>query len=78
MIVASSIAEFVDGVRADQADAVAALVVSFLIFLSLLPLVKGLICTWTELVDAIQEEASEIELIKHRSEIEVEDSSTII
>lgn len=49
MIITACVVKFVDGVPADKADAVAALVVSFLVFLSLSPLVKGLICTWTEL-----------------------------
>lgn len=77
VIIAASIAEFVKGVRTDQADAVAALVVSFLIFLSLLPLMNGLICTWAELQEAIQEEVAGIELIDSRGEREIPQANAI-
>lgn len=49
MIVASILADFVPVITPEEADASAAIVVSVLIVLSLIPLVKGMIHTLGEL-----------------------------
>jgi len=59
VIIAAGIAELVDGVTAEEADATAAVVVSGLILLSLLPLFHGLKQTFLELRAIRAEESSE-------------------
>lgn len=49
VIIASSIAETVDSIDPEEADATAAIVVSVIIFFSLIPLVQGIVHTWSEL-----------------------------
>ena len=49
MIVAAIIAEFANSVTSEVADAAAAIVVSILILMSLLPLFSGMIHTYTKL-----------------------------
>lgn len=66
MILAACIAEFVKGVESNQADAIATLIVSFLIFLSLFPLLKGLFYTALKLrEEMLQAETAELELINN-------------
>lgn len=60
MIIAATVAELVDGVTPEEADATAAVVVSGLILLSLLPLFNGLRQTYSELRAIQAEESSEI------------------
>lgn len=62
VISAACIAEFVEGVESNQADAIATLIVSFLIFLSLLPLVAGLYSTALKLREEKYTETAELEL----------------
>jgi len=57
VIIAAVIAEFVDEVTSEEADATAAVVVSALILLSLIPLVQGLVKTFGELRAMRAEEA---------------------
>eukprot|EP00550_Attheya_septentrionalis_P000585 CAMPEP_0198285710 /NCGR_PEP_ID=MMETSP1449-20131203/4950_1 /TAXON_ID=420275 /ORGANISM="Attheya septentrionalis, Strain CCMP2084" /LENGTH=512 /DNA_ID=CAMNT_0043983225 /DNA_START=273 /DNA_END=1811 /DNA_ORIENTATION=+ len=59
LIIASVIAEFVDGVTSEVADATAALVVSLLILLSLIPLFQGLRVISSELSSIRAEERDE-------------------
>jgi Co/Zn/Cd efflux system component len=59
LIIASVIAEFVDGVTSEVADATAALVVSLLILLSLIPLFQGLRVISAELSSIRAEERDE-------------------
>ena len=49
MIVASILADFVPAITPEEADASAAVVVTVLILLSLIPLIKGMIHTLVEL-----------------------------
>mmetsp|Transcript_26326 Transcript_26326/g.37726 ORF Transcript_26326/g.37726 Transcript_26326/m.37726 type:complete len:363 (-) Transcript_26326:223-1311(-) len=73
VVSASCIAEFVNGVESNQADAIATLIVSFLIFLSLLPLMKGLFFTWLKLREAIHEEqVAEFEFVISKHSLEEE------
>jgi len=51
VILASLLAKFTDKVTSEEADAAAAIVVSILIFLSLLPLISGMIQTFRSLKD---------------------------
>jgi Co/Zn/Cd efflux system component len=59
VIIASALAEFVPDVTPEEADATAAVVVSFLILLSLLPLLHGLARSVTELRMILAEEETE-------------------
>jgi Co/Zn/Cd efflux system component len=59
VIVAATVAELADGVTSEEADATAAVVVSVLILLSLLPLLSGLISTFGELRAINAEERDE-------------------
>ena len=59
MIIAVMFAKFVGGVTPEEADATAAIVVSGLILLSLLPLFHGLVRTYSELRAICAEESSE-------------------
>jgi Co/Zn/Cd efflux system component len=59
VIIASALAELVEGVTPEEADATAAIVVSGLILLSLLPLFRGLALTFSELRAIRAEESSE-------------------
>lgn len=59
VVIASCIAELVDGVTPEEADATAAIIVSFLILLSLIPLFHGLVSTFSELRMIRAEERSE-------------------
>ena len=59
MIVAATVAELADGVTSEEADATAAVVVSVLILLSLLPLLSGLLSTFGELRSIHAEERDE-------------------
>jgi Co/Zn/Cd efflux system component len=63
VISAACIAEFVEGVESNQADAIATLIVSFLIFLSLLPLLTGLYYSALKLREEIYTETDELELM---------------
>lgn len=67
MIVASIIAELVNGVTPEEADATAAVAVSALILLSLLPLFHGLYRTFGELRAIRAEEESEKIFAEHAS-----------
>jgi Co/Zn/Cd efflux system component len=49
VIAAALLAEYVPSITAEEADATAAVVVSILIFLSLIPLVTGMIRTYNAL-----------------------------
>lgn len=59
VIVAATVAELADGVTSEEADATAAVVVSVLILLSLLPLLSGLLSTFGELRSIHAEERDE-------------------
>ena len=59
VIVAATVAEVADGVTSEEADATAAVVVSALILLSLLPLLSGLVSTFGELRSIHAEERDE-------------------
>lgn len=59
MVIAATIAEFVDVVTSEEADAAAAVTVSVLILLSLLPLCRGLFVSFSELRAIMAEEKSE-------------------
>ena len=56
-MIAAFVASFDENVSGEDADAVAAIAVSALIVLSLAPLVKGIIYTWSELqaLNALEE-----------------------
>lgn len=56
MILAASIAYTVDSVDPQQADAVAAILVSIIIVIGLVPLFNGIIYTWSELREVCEEE----------------------
>ena len=56
MIIASVVAELVKSVTPEEADSTAAIIVSLIIFASLLPLFKGLFHTWCELRSVTREE----------------------
>mmetsp|Transcript_7162 Transcript_7162/g.12993 ORF Transcript_7162/g.12993 Transcript_7162/m.12993 type:complete len:385 (-) Transcript_7162:198-1352(-) len=56
VIIATIIARTVDSVTPEVADATAAVIVSLIIFLSLVPLFRGLINTWYELRSIAREE----------------------
>ena len=56
MIIASVIAEVVDSVTPEVADATAAIIVSVIILFSLLPLFRGLFHTWCDLQSITHEE----------------------
>eukprot|EP00594_Rhizosolenia_setigera_P011847 CAMPEP_0178968568 /NCGR_PEP_ID=MMETSP0789-20121207/18343_1 /TAXON_ID=3005 /ORGANISM="Rhizosolenia setigera, Strain CCMP 1694" /LENGTH=433 /DNA_ID=CAMNT_0020654545 /DNA_START=675 /DNA_END=1973 /DNA_ORIENTATION=- len=56
VIVAASIAFMVDSVDPQQADAVAAILVSIIIVIGLVPLFNGIIYTWSELREVCEEE----------------------
>lgn len=60
VIIASALAELFDDVTAEEADAAAALVVSILILLSLVPLFQGLVQSGSEFLAIRAEERSEI------------------
>ena len=62
VILAACLAEFVPTVTAEEADASAALIVSLLIVLSLIPLFQGLIMSGSELRGIFAEEKSEVML----------------
>jgi Co/Zn/Cd efflux system component len=59
VIIAAALAEIFDDVTAEEADASAAMVVSLLILLSLVPLFQGLVHSITELLEIRAEERSE-------------------
>jgi hypothetical protein len=59
VIVAATVAELADGVTSEEADATAAVIVSALILLSLLPLLSGLVSTFGELRAIRAEERDE-------------------
>ncbi len=59
MIIAATVAEVADGVTSEEADATAAVVVSALILLSLVPLLSGLVSTFGELRSIHAEERDE-------------------
>lgn len=65
------IAELVDEVTPEEADATAAIVVSGLILLSLLPLFHGLLQTFSELRAIRAEESSEKMFLDQTSKTEV-------
>mmetsp|Transcript_37291 Transcript_37291/g.67082 ORF Transcript_37291/g.67082 Transcript_37291/m.67082 type:complete len:169 (+) Transcript_37291:34-540(+) len=56
VIIASVIAQTVESVTPEVADATAAVIVSFIIFFSVLPLFRGLFHTWRELRSITLEE----------------------
>jgi len=58
VLTASLVAMSVDKIHPNQADAVARLVISFLIFLTVLPLTKGLFLTWKALQNLVQQETT--------------------
>jgi len=58
VLTASLVAMSVDTIHPNQADAVARLAISFLIFLTVLPLTKGLFLTWKELQNLIKQETT--------------------
>lgn len=60
VIIASALSELFDEVTAEEADAAAALVVSLLIVLSLVPLFQGLVRSFSEFLSIRAEEKSEI------------------
>ena len=49
VLVAASLSELIEGITPEEADASAAVVVSGLILLSLVPLLKGLVQSYSEL-----------------------------
>lgn len=59
VIIAATVAEVADGVTSEEADATAAVVVSALILLSLVPLLSGLVSTFGELRSIHAEERDE-------------------
>ena len=59
VILASALAELVDDVTAEEADAAAAVVVSVLILMSLIPLFQGMVQSVAELLAIRAEEKSE-------------------
>jgi Co/Zn/Cd efflux system component len=59
VIVASGVADVVDGVTPEEADAAAAVVVSILVLLSMVPLFHGLVQSVSELRAILSEEESE-------------------
>jgi len=59
VVVAAGIAEVFDAVTSEEADAAAAITVSFLILMSLIPLFRGLCISFSELRAILAEEASE-------------------
>jgi Co/Zn/Cd efflux system component len=65
VIVAATVAEVADGVTSEEADATAAVVVSALILLSLLPLLSGLVSTFGELRSIHAEERDERISLQH-------------
>jgi hypothetical protein len=65
VIVAATVAEVADGVTSEEADSAAAVVVSALILLSLLPLLSGLVSTFGELQSIHAEERDERISIQH-------------
>ena len=67
MIIAATVAEIADGVTSEEADATAAVVVSILILLSLLPLLSGLILTFRELRTIQAEERDELISLQQQS-----------
>jgi len=60
VIIAACVAEIVPKVTPEEADATAAVVVSFLILLSLMPLIQGLLRSVSELRSILAEEKSEV------------------
>lgn len=66
MIIAATVAEVADGVTSEEADATAAVVVSALILLSLVPLLSGLVSTFGELRSIHAEERDEHISLQHR------------
>jgi len=70
VMIAAFIAEFNENVSSKNADAYAAIAVSIFILLSLAPLLRGMVYTWTELqmceegdvIDIINEEVNEGEI----------------
>jgi Co/Zn/Cd efflux system component len=67
VIVASCIAEILPQVTPEEADATAAIVVSFLILLSLMPLIQGLVHSAAELRAILAEERSETVFLRSRT-----------
>ena len=67
VIIAVMFAKFVGGVTPEEADATAAIVVSGLILLSLLPLFHGLVRTFSELRAIRAEESSEKMFPEHHA-----------
>lgn len=65
VIVASGIADVVDGVTPEEADAAAAVVVSILVLLSMVPLFHGLVQSASELRAILREEESEKLFLGH-------------
>jgi Co/Zn/Cd efflux system component len=69
VIVAAALAEIVPNITPEVADATAAVVVSFLILLSLIPLIQGLISSITELLSILEEERSDMAFLRPPSTI---------
>lgn len=57
VIIASVTAELLESVTPEEADATAAVIVSVIILVSLIPLFHGLFVTWSELRTINKEEA---------------------
>ena len=71
MIVASVIAETVDSVTSEVADSTAAVIVSFIIMMSLCPLFRGIARTWCELRSLSNEEQTLTDNDKHELGVEL-------
>ena len=68
VILAASLAEVVDGITPEEADASAAIIVSILIVLSLVPLFHGMVQSITELRGIYAEEKSEVMLLQQQAD----------
>ena len=80
VMIAAIIASVRDDVSSEDADAIAAIVVSILILLSLGPLIRGMIYTWTELQILSNEDDIELvneELIKLDKNDDIVSSSSV-
>lgn len=71
VIIAAALAELFDDVTAEEADAAAALVVSILILLSLVPLFQGLQLSVSEYLAIRAEERSEVMMKEIQEEEEM-------
>jgi len=63
VLIASILAEFVESVTPEEADAVAAVIVSGIILLALLPLLAGIKRTWVSFYSIRQEELAKVSVV---------------